>query len=85
MGNVRDLVASLAQGGKDSKFIKQTTDDCYKENTLSRSQIYRIMKSLKDGTYTQSQRGRYAMRWTRTGILIADIAEAVREDGQPTV
>ena len=52
---------------------------------MSRSQFYRITKSLKDGTYTQSQRGRYAMRWTRTGILIADITEAVREDGQLTV
>ena len=49
MANVRDFVATLAHGGKEFKFIKTTTDECYGANTLSRSQIYRIIQAVKEG------------------------------------
>lgn len=85
MSNVRDFVAALARGGKDFNFIKTTTDDCYGENTLSRSQIYRIIKVVKEGKDAQDQRGHNTSKRVRTGGLVAAVAAAIAEDGRATV
>jgi len=85
MASARDFVAALASGGKDYNFIKSTTDDCYGEKTLSRSQIYKIMKTVKEGGDTSDQRGRSTEKNVKTADLIAAIAEAVNENGRLTV
>jgi len=85
MSDVRSFVARLAMAGKDYKDIKSVTDAAYGEKTLSRSQIYLIMKQVKDGKDMTDQRGRHTPKRSRTAALINDVAAAVKEDGRITL
>lgn len=60
-------------------------DECYDENTLSRAQIYRIIKEVKDGKDVTDKRGHNTPQQVRTAKLIADVAAALEEDGRVTV
>ena len=75
--SVRDLFAALARGGKDFKSIKTLTDECYKENTLSRTQIYRIMKDFKDWKEVIDDRGNNTPQRVWIDNLIAEIAAGI--------
>ena len=81
MANVWDFTP--AQGGKEFKLIKTTTDECYGVNTLSRSQIYRFIQAVKGGKETKDLRCTNRPRNVTSSDLIADVAIAIAEDGRP--
>jgi hypothetical protein len=49
MTEVRDFVAALARAGKSRKEIKPLVDAAYGDKALSKSQINRIIKAVKEG------------------------------------
>jgi cytochrome c-type biogenesis protein CcmH/NrfF len=56
MTEVRDFVAALARAGKSRKEIKPLVGAAYGDKTLSKSQINRILKAVKEGKSTSDQR-----------------------------
>ena len=85
MTKVRDFVAGLARAGKPFGEIKNTTVAAYGDKALTRSQIYRIIKLVKDGENTEDQRHLNAKKTTRTLDLVAAVAAAVKEDARVNI
>jgi hypothetical protein len=56
MTEVRDFVATLARDGTSRKEIKPLVDAAYGDKALSKSQINRIIKAVKEGKSTSDQR-----------------------------
>jgi hypothetical protein len=56
MTEVRYFVAALARAGKSQKEIKPLVDAAYGDKTLSKSQINRIIKAVKEVKLTSDQR-----------------------------
>jgi len=82
MTKVRDFVAGLARAGKPFGEIKNTTVAAYGDKALTRSQIYRIIKAVKEGENTDDKRPLNAKKTTRTLDLVAAVAAAVKEDAR---
>jgi hypothetical protein len=57
MSPIRDFVAGLARAGKTFKEIQETTEAAYGENSLKKTQIYKIISTVKEGKDTED-RGR---------------------------
>jgi len=85
MTKVRDFVAGLARAGKPFGEIKNTTVAAYGDKALTRSQIYKIIKAVKDGENTEDQRHLNAKKTTRTLDLVAAVTAAVKEDARVSI
>jgi hypothetical protein len=55
MTEVRDLVAILALARKGTNEIKIPTDQVYSNKSLKRTQIYQIIKQVKEDKNTADQ------------------------------
>jgi hypothetical protein len=85
MTEVRNFVATLARARKGSKDIKSLVDAAYGDKAMSKRQINRIIKAVKDGKNTADRRHSSAKKTNRTGNILASIAAAIEKDRQITV
>ena len=58
MSKVHDSIVGLAWAGKGYKEIKEISEAAHPGQSLSRSQIYLIIKQLKDGGDVEDKRGK---------------------------
>jgi len=77
MSELQDFVAVLVRAGRTVSEIKKSAEVAYDNKSLTRSQIYRIIKSVKDGENTEDQRPLNSKKTKRTLDLVA---AAVEED-----
>jgi hypothetical protein len=80
MSELQDFVAVLVRAGRTVSEIKKSAEVAYDNKSLTRSQIYRIIKSVKDGENTEDQRPLNSKKTKRTLDLVAAVAAAVEED-----
>ncbi len=80
MTEVRNFVAALARTGKGCKEIKLLVDAAYGDMAMSKSQINRIIKAVKEGKNTADQRHSSTKKTKRTGDVLAAIAATIEED-----
>jgi hypothetical protein len=73
MTEVWNFVAALARARKGSKEIKSLVNAAYVDMAMSKSQINRIIKAVKEGKTR-------AKKIKRTGDVLASIAAAVEKD-----
>jgi histone-lysine N-methyltransferase SETMAR len=85
MTEVRDFVAALARAGKSRKEIKPLVDAAYGDKALSKSQINRIIKAVKEGKLTSDQRYSNAKKTKRTEDVVAAVTTAVEKKRRLTV
>ena len=78
MSELQDFVAVLVRAGRTVSEIKKSAEVAYDNKSLTRSQIYRIIKSVKDGENTEDQQPLNSKKTKRTLDLVA--AAAVEED-----
>ena len=80
MTRVRDFVVDLARSGKRCNEIKETVDSVYGDKSITKSQIYNILKQVKEGKNTDDQRRFNAKKTKRTPSLVAAVAADVDDD-----
>jgi hypothetical protein len=85
MSPIRDFVAGLARAGKTFKEIQETTEAAYGENALKKTQIYEIIRAVKEGKVTEDQRQNNGRRKVRSPDFVAEIAAEVDEDRRITI
>jgi hypothetical protein len=77
MTEVRNFVAALARARKGCKEIKLLVDAAYGDTAMSKSQINRIIKAVKEGKNTTDQCHSSAKKTKRSGDVLASIAAAI--------
>ncbi len=80
MTEVLNFIAALARAGKGCKEIKSLVGAAYGDTAMSKSQINRIIKAVKEGKNTANQRHSSAKKTKRTGDVLASTAAAVVKD-----
>ena len=85
MSDVRNFVARLALAKKGFQEIKELTAAAYGDQAIHRTQIYSIIKKVKEGGDATDQRGKHREKTRRNTTLIADIAAEVEKDGRVTI
>ncbi len=75
----------LAVAGKSFKEIQETVKNAYGDKAIKRTQIYDILKKVKDGKPAADQRHLTSKRKKRTATFIADIAADVESDRRVTL
>jgi hypothetical protein len=85
MSPIRDFVAGLARAGKTFKEIQKKPEAAYGENALKKSQIYEIIRAVKEGKVTEDQRQNNGRRKVRSPDFIAEIAAEVEDDRRITI
>jgi len=79
------LVATFSGAGKTFDEIKANKEVSFSIQSLSRAQIYTIMKFLNDGKEVSNMKGKVQPRGVRTPTLINAVAAAVCGDGRQTI
>jgi hypothetical protein len=85
MTPIRDFVGALAVARKFFKEIEETVKKVYGDKALKRTQIYDIMKTVKEGKPTADQRGFNTKRRIRNSAFVTDIAAEVESNRRVTV
>jgi len=85
MADARSFVAALSRAGKTFEEIKSTTDASFGTQSLSRAQIYRIIKLVKEGKDVKNMKGKVQPKRVRTKSFVNAVAAAVNEDGRITI
>jgi hypothetical protein len=85
MSPLRDFVATLARAGKSFKDIQETVAEAYGDRSLKKTQIYAIIKNVKEGKPTSDQRKSNGTRKIRSPAFIADVTAAIEKDRRLTV
>jgi ABC-type Fe3+-citrate transport system substrate-binding protein len=85
MSPIWDFVAGLARAGKTFKEIQETTEAAYGKNALKKTQIYKIIKAVKEGKVTEDQRQHNRRRKVRSPDFVAEIATEVEDDQRITI
>ena len=62
MSDVRNFVARLALAKKSFQEIKELTAAAYGDQAIHRTQIYSIIKKVKEGGDATDQRGKHSVR-----------------------
>jgi hypothetical protein len=75
----------LARAGKSFKDIQETVAAAYGDRSLKKTQIYAIIKNVKEGKPTTDQRKLNDKRKIRSPTFIADVAAAIEKDRRLTV
>jgi hypothetical protein len=83
MSPIRDVVAGLARAGKTLQEIKETTEAVYGKNSLKKTQIYGIIRAVKEGKDTVDQQQNNGRRKVRS--FITEIAVDVEIDRQTMI
>jgi hypothetical protein len=78
---IREFVGTLAVAGKTFKEIQETVKkNAYGDKTIKRTQIYDILKKVKDGEPAADQRHLNSKQKKRTPEFIADVAVDIEND-----
>ncbi len=85
MSLLLDVVATLARAGKSFKEIQETVTAAYGDMGLKKTQIYAIIKNVKEGKQTSDQWKSNGTRKIRSPAFIADVAAAIKQDWRQTV
>ena len=85
MKRVHDLTVDLAKAGKTFKEIQETVEKAYPGNALSRSAVYNIIKTVKEGKDAHDKRGLASTKIIRTPDFIEAIRTDIEEDRRRTV
>jgi hypothetical protein len=80
MTEERDFIAGLARARKSANKIKSLTDAAFGDKSLTKSNIYNILKKVKAGEMTDDQRHLNAKKSKRTQDIIAAVAANVNAD-----
>jgi hypothetical protein len=80
-----DFVAGLARVGKSFKEIQDTTEAAYIKNLLKKTQIYKIIKAVKEGKTTVDQWQNNGRRKMKSPDFVARVVTEVEVDRQTTV
>ena len=84
MTRVHDLVVDLAKAGKSYKEIKETMEAAYPDSALKKTQVYQIMKTVREGGDTTDMRGKRGVS-KRTQAIIDAVEADVLDDRRVTV
>jgi hypothetical protein len=82
---IREFVGTLAVAGKSFKEIQETFKNAYGDKAIKRTQIYDILKKVKDGKPAAAQRHLNSKQKTRTPAFIADVAADIENDSRVTL
>jgi hypothetical protein len=85
MTPIRDFIGALAVARKSFKEIEETVKKVYGDKALKRTQIYDIMKKVKEGKTAADQRGFITKRRFRNSAFVTDITAEVESDSRVTV
>ena len=85
MSPIRDFVATLARAGKRFKEIQDTVEAAYGIKCLKKTQIYAILKNVKEGKPTEDQRKLNGRRKVRNPAFVADVAADIEKNRRVTV
>ena len=85
MSKVHDFTVGLARAGKGYKEKKEINEATYPGQSLSRSQIYLIIKQLNDGRDGEDKRGKEQARKVRKAGLIDTVRAEVEADRRVTI
>ena len=66
MTRVRNFISDLAKAGNGMKAIQNQVEAAYGPKAISRSQIYKIMSTVKAGKSTEDQRHLNPKKTART-------------------
>jgi histone-lysine N-methyltransferase SETMAR len=75
----------LARAGKSFKNIEETVAAAFGDTGLKKTQIYAIIKNVKEGKLTSDQRKLNSTRKICSPAFIADVATAIEKDRRQTV
>jgi hypothetical protein len=71
---IREFVGTFSVAGKSFKEIQDTVRNAYGDKAIKRTQIYDILKKVKDGKPAADQRHLNSKRKKRTpALVVADI------------
>ncbi len=82
---LRDFVATLARARKSFEDIQETVALAYGDKSLKKTQIYAIIKNVKEGKPTTDQRKLNSKRKVRNLVFIADVTADIKKDRRVTV
>jgi hypothetical protein len=82
---IREFVGTLTVDGKSFKEIQDTDKNAYGDKAIKRTQIYDILKKVKDGKLAADQRHLNSKRKKRTPAFMADVAADIENDRQVTL
>jgi hypothetical protein len=80
MSLIQDFVAELARAGKTFKEIQEITEAAYGGNLLKKTQIYEIIKAVKEGKDTVDQQENNGRRKVRSPNFVTEITAEVEVD-----
>ena len=82
---IREFVGTLAVAGKSFKEIQETVKNAYGDKAIKRTQIYDILKKVKDGKPAADHRHLNSKRKKRTPEFIANVAADIENDRRVTL
>jgi hypothetical protein len=82
---IREFVGTLAVAGKSFEEIQETVKKAYGNKAIKRTQIYDILKKVKDGKPAADQRHLNFKRKKRSPAFIADVAADIEIDRRVTL
>jgi soluble P-type ATPase len=82
---IRDFVGALAVAGKPFKEIEETVKKIYGDKVLKKTQLYEIIRKVKEGKPAADQRLFNCKCRIRDPTVIANIAAQVAHDRRVTV
>jgi hypothetical protein len=85
MSLLRDFIATLTRAGKSFKEIQEAVTVAYGDTSLKKTQIYAIIKKVREGKLTSDQRKSNGTRKIRSPAFIADVAATIEQDRRHTV
>ena len=74
-----DFVCDLAKASKSVKEIMDIVESVYHRQGLSQSQVYHLIKDVKDNQNTTDMRGRNKPKTTRTPHFVESVKANVEE------
>eukprot|EP00088_Acartia_fossae_P023142 TRINITY_DN2421_c0_g1_i1.p1 TRINITY_DN2421_c0_g1~~TRINITY_DN2421_c0_g1_i1.p1 ORF type:complete len:226 (-),score=61.33 TRINITY_DN2421_c0_g1_i1:61-738(-) len=85
MTRIHDLTVDLAKAGKTCKEIKEIVEAAYPGQSLARSTIFRIIKTMKEGGDVSDKRGLDTTKTVRTPGFIDAVRIAIESDRKLTI
>jgi len=69
MMQIRNFVTDIVRSGKRYNKIEKMVDSVYGDKFITKSQIFNILKQIKDGKYTGNQRSFIVRKQRGTHLL----------------
>jgi hypothetical protein len=80
MSLIQDFAAGLTRARKTVKEVQETTEAAYSKMSKKRTQIYEIMKTVKEGKTTMDKRQNNGRRKVKSPVFITKIAAEIEGD-----